>query len=76
MINIPKLFHTKQTVLHQSQSMVRVFHQSRLYGGSYTEPLPHLLVWPEGWLTKRRKQIARTRVANEENAGNPHLVKI
>jgi hypothetical protein len=42
-----------------TSSILRVFQQSRLYGGRYIEPPQYRHVWPAGWLTKRREELAR-----------------
>jgi hypothetical protein len=39
--------------------ILRVFQQSRLYGGRYIEPPQYKHEWPAGWLTKRREELAR-----------------
>jgi hypothetical protein len=46
--------------IDDTSSMLRVFQQSRLYGGRYVdEPQEYKHVWPAGWLTKRREKLAR-----------------
>jgi hypothetical protein len=43
------------------KSIIQVFANSRIYGGNYVEPPQHRRIWPRGWLTKRREELAKNK---------------